>query len=49
MAALVLRHDELTDKSIVSDVLIFIFFDIKRKTGGCGVNSAGYFAQSNYS
>jgi len=49
MAALVLHIDEVTDKSIVSDILILIFFDIKRKTGGCGVNSTGYFSQSIYS
>ena len=28
MAALVLHHDEVTDKSTVSDILILIFFDI---------------------
>jgi len=49
MAALFLRHDKITDKSIVSYILILIFVDIKQKTGDCGVNSAGYFTQSIYS
>lgn len=48
MAALVSHHDEVTDKPIVSGPLSLIFFDIKRKTGGCAVNSTGYFSQSVY-